>query len=257
MYLLDLKKHKQILKDTFSTYHKTDFTIDCILAGNMCCVYADCREKPSVFLIKNGPFYILGGDPYHKNAQQILEQLPHGANILPSPEAWITKLKESKQLSLKTCERFILDHTSLSIDKLNEFINYKNDHYSVEKINHKIAQLIENSDQFNYHLQNFNSIDDFLKCGTGYAVQHNSAVIAVASSALVCQKGIEINIMVLPQYRNKALALRLAAHLIKDTLINENIPHWDAANNTSKNLAQKLGYTFIKKYDAFKIIKDI
>lgn len=83
----------------------------------------------------------------------------------------------------------------------------------------------------------------------GYLVQDGDVVAAACTSALVCSKGIELNIITHPGFRNKGLATIVAARLILDCLDKGIEPHWDAANDTSKNLALKLGYEEKGTYD--------
>ena len=61
--------------------------------------------------------------------------------------------------------------------------------------------------------------------------------------------------MVLPEYRGNKLAKRVAASLILAVLQQGKIPHWDAANKVSANLAQSLGYRFSATYEAFRVFK--
>jgi hypothetical protein len=71
---------------------------------------------------------------------------------------------------------------------------------------------------------------------------------------LVCKKGIEINIMVLPIHRKNGVALSLGANFVSDVLSQKLIPNWDAGNLASKSLAQKLGYKFNKSYEAVRVM---
>ena len=107
--------------------------------------------------------------------------------------------------------------------------------------------------QFKYHLQNFNSTNDFLNQGLGYVALRHNVIIGMASSALVSSRGYEINIMVLPEFRGQSLGKLLAAYLVKAMLKRNKIPHWDAGNKVSLNIAQQLGYDFKERYSAYKV----
>jgi len=69
------------------------------------------------------------------------------------------------------------------------------------------------------------------------------------TAALVCSKGIELNIITDPAFRTKGLATIVAAKLIIDCLEKGWAPHWDAANDACLHLALKLGYKPEGAYD--------
>jgi len=77
---------------------------------------------------------------------------------------------------------------------------------------------------------------------------------SACSAALRCTRGIEMNIITLPEYRNKGLALVVAAQTIINTMEQQLIPHWDAANEKSANLAIRLGYKSVGSYYTHYII---
>jgi GNAT superfamily N-acetyltransferase len=219
----------------------------------MCNVKSDCQIFPAVFLIQNGPFHILGGNPDHPKAEEILSLIPCGSTILPSPSEWISKLKKQKDITLQKYDRFSLDHNNISITYLNKIIAESSNQLNVKRIDESLASVIYQNEDFQYHFQNFKSESDFLNRGLGYVVLREGLIIGVASSALVCSSGYEINIMVLPEYRGKSLGKLLAANLVRSILTSCKIPHWDAANEISLNLAEQLGYDFKGKYQAYRV----
>jgi GNAT superfamily N-acetyltransferase len=253
MHHLNLETSKVALKQVFSLHSRKDLTIDCILEGTMCNVTADCQISPAVFLIQNGPFHILGGDPNHSKAEEILSLIPDGSTILPSPPEWISKLNKYEDITLQKYDRFSLDHNNISVNYLNEIIARDSNQLNVKRIEKSLASDIYQHEDFQYHFQNFKSESDFLNRGLGYVVLFEGLIIGVASSALVCSSGYEINIMVLPEYRGKSLGKLLAANLVRSILTSCKIPHWDAANKISLNLAEQLGYDFKGKYLAYRV----
>ena len=83
----------------------------------------------------------------------------------------------------------------------------------------------------------------------GYCIMEGDVIAAACTAALVCSKGIEMNIITHPQFRKKGLATIVAASMITDCLEKGLEPHWDAANDISKTLALKLGYKEAGSYD--------
>ncbi|PKG80663.1 hypothetical protein CXF85_21320 [Colwellia sp. 75C3] len=253
MHCLNLIEYRETLKKAFYLHDKRDLTIDCVLEGTMCHVITDCLDSPAVFLIKNGPFHILGGDPQHPNAAKIVASITCGSSIISTPIKWISLVEEHLALSLEKYSRYSLDHKNISTAHLNEIIRSNAGIHKIQKIDVNLANKIYLDSNFKYHFQNFTSDSDFLNRGVGYAVMAEEQIIAVASSALVCDRGFEINIMILPKYRGYSLGKLLAANLVNEILRLKKVPHWDAANEISLNLATQLGYDFIEKHQAYRV----
>lgn len=256
MQHLNLHLHKKKLQEVFCQHDKRDFTIDCILEATMCNVYANKQTCPTIFLIKNGSFCILGGDSSHIDFEKIFSLIPNRATIISSPAEWISKLNKLENITLQQYERYSLNHEQISIGKLNEIIRSKPNQFIIKKIDAELAFQISRDQNFNYHFQNFKSESDFLNIGIGYVAISNGLIVGVASSALVCSKGYEISIMVLPDFRGEKIGKTLSATLVKSILLLKKIPHWDAANETSLNLAKQLGYEFKEKYTAYRAEKN-
>ena len=68
-------------------------------------------------------------------------------------------------------------------------------------------------------------------------------IASVATTAVICNKGIEIQINTRQKYQQKGLATVTAAQLLLHSLQRGLDPNWDAANLRSARLAKKLGYT--------------
>ena len=56
-----------------------------------------------------------------------------------------------------------------------------------------------------------------------------------------------------PEYRNNGFATIAGAQLIRECFNRNIIPHWDAMNETSAHLAEKLGYTLTDTYKVMRI----
>lgn len=81
-------------------------------------------------------------------------------------------------------------------------------------------------------------------------------IVAGASSYTSYEEGLEIEVDTQPDYRRKGLALSCAAKLILECLERGLYPSWDAANQESVALAEKLGYHLDHAYDVYIIQLD-
>ena len=229
----------------------------CVLEGTMCNVISDSQISPAVFLIQNGPFYILGGDSESARSENIVNMIPNGATVLPSPKDWISILEKQSDITLEQYDRYSLGHENISIDHLDNIIFSTPNQLEINEIDIALASDISKNESFKYHFQNFKSESDFLNRGIGFVAVYDGSIIGVASSALVCSRGYEISIMVLPQFRGKSFGKVLAANLVKSILDRNKVPHWDSANEISLKLAIQLGYEFKEKYQVHKVIKSV
>ncbi len=75
--------------------------------------------------------------------------------------------------------------------------------------------------------------------------------MGVAYSSLVCSQGIEVSIYVRERYRQRGVAAALGSRLLLECLRQGRRPNWNAANHESARLAEKLGYEFVKTYEAY------
>ena len=90
----------------------------------------------------------------------------------------------------------------------------------------------------------FGTSEEFLRKGFGYCIMHDQKIIcAAATSHPPVENAFEIQIVTRKEYRRQGLATIAAAYLIEYSLENRYDPRWDADNETSAKLAEKLGYS--------------
>ena len=88
----------------------------------------------------------------------------------------------------------------------------------------------------------FQDCADFLRRGFGVAVLHEGALVSGASTYIIYNGGIEVEIDTKPEYRERGLASACGARLILEALNRGLYPSWDAFDLRSVALAEKLGY---------------
>jgi RimJ/RimL family protein N-acetyltransferase len=90
----------------------------------------------------------------------------------------------------------------------------------------------------------FGTSEEFLKKGFGFCIMHDQKVVCAAATAHPpVDHTFEIQIVTRKEYRRQGLATIAAAYLIAYSLENGYDPKWDADNETSAKLAEKLGYS--------------
>jgi hypothetical protein len=103
----------------------------------------------------------------------------------------------------------------------------------------------------------FGSPESFIEQGFGYCITHDGVVVSTAMTAMPFEREFEIEVDTIdsPDYRRKGLATVASAALLEHALRENLVPIWDAANNASKALALRLGYSNLTPYDAFTKLK--
>lgn len=237
---------KEMLMPLFANHHRVDFGINSILegqSGQQISVVVNNPENPEIAFLRYGTFGILAGDAAHPAAEALLQSIELPCAIQPSPEAWINRLQKKFEVNVKKIERFSFSHQHIDTDNLKELISKHPYSNAVQKIDTATAYNMENHEWNKYHLPNYNSPDDFANNGFAYAIKIHGLVASASSAALRCTDGIELNIITLPEFRNKGLAIVVAACTITKAIEQKLVPHWDAANQQSARLAARLGYT--------------
>ena len=87
--------------------------------------------------------------------------------------------------------------------------------------------------------------------GFGYCILEGERIVSVASTFVTCRRGIEIQINTRKSHQGRGLGTGVAAGILLRSLELSLDPGWDAANEISASLAEKLGYTFQGNYKVY------
>ncbi|PFM63467.1 GNAT family N-acetyltransferase [Bacillus cereus] len=223
------------------------------LQGHMGTAWVNDLENPTVAQITVGIFTFYGGDPTAVETEELLRNIPERILVIVNSDEWKKRLEafHEKKIDKILRYKFKRNPELLNRTKLKSFITVLPNGYELRKIDKYIANnptLHKVSEDFT---SQFSSIDDYVNRGVGYSILYNGEVVCGASSYSIYDDGIEIEVATDPNHRRKGLATVVSAALILDCLENGKYPNWDAANNTSAKLAEKLGYVFDKAYDTY------
>ncbi|MGE7851993.1 GNAT family N-acetyltransferase [Bacillus paramycoides] len=223
------------------------------LQGHMGTAWVNDLENPTVAQITVGIFTFYGGDPTAVETEELLRNIPERILVIVNSDEWKKRLEAFHERKIDKILRYKFKRNPelLNRMKLKSFITVLPNGYELRKIDKYIANnptLHKVSEDFT---SQFSSIDDYVNRGVGYSILYNGEVVCGASSYSIYDDGIEIEVATDPNHRRKGLATVVSAALILDCLENGKYPNWDAANNTSAKLAEKLGYVFDKAYDTY------
>lgn len=187
--------------------------------------------------------FVLGGNPQHPAARSFVEGTPAPAVFFYASEAWETWLKEILAGGYIEDQRYAFTSDALDRDHLTRLAAAVPEGYRAARLDFALAEqlLAERSEFASSHMVNFDSTEDFIERGFGWCLLHGDEIASVASTFMVCSRGIEIQINTREAHRQKGLATITAANLMLESLERGLTPNWDAANLNSGGLAQKLG----------------
>jgi GNAT superfamily N-acetyltransferase len=242
------KANRIRLARAFSQVPRVDLSIDCVLEGQMGAAYADDCEHPTVFKIQSGPFVYFAGDTASPTAQTALATITPEVLLMPSAPGWLEAIKQHFGERVVPFDRYRFSAEQLSLEHLGALCRASS-RYAVQRMDAKFATQLWRQEHF-VDLSYFDSPEDFEQRGLGFYAAVDDTVVGAAYSQLVCSRGIEVSLYVMPRHRERGLGTRLSSHLVKACLENGQEAHWDAANLESCRLAQKLGYTPCGVYQA-------
>jgi len=240
------------LARAFKNIKRVDLSIDCAVEGQMGKAFTDDAETPTVFEIELGHFFCyFAGNAASAAGHEMIQSLPSYRMLMPSSPGWVKVAQEVHGAKLSKLARYSFSSGNLSIDHLERLLAGSPFRENIRCIDAASARQLSNSPDSVFEISDFESVEDFVERGIGYYLMDGDAMMGVAYSSLVCSKGIEVSIFVMPEHRRKGVATCLASILIQWCLENNADPHWDAANSESCGLAEKLGYVPSETYDTY------
>ena len=232
----------------FGDVQRVDIGIQSALEGQMGVVHVDSTDNPRYFFLEQDSFFgYLAGDFTTDDGHDFLRALPRGRFLMAGSGAWVEALQTIYGDGVMPIPRHHYDSVWLSANRLNVLTA---DNPNTANIQPITAELAGNGLPF-LEIGAFDSPDDFYERGVGFTMMHEGNSIGVAYSSLVCAEAIEISIVVDENHRRKGIATALACQLLRWCLQRHVVPHWDAANDESCALAEKLGYTDKQAYTAY------
>jgi len=227
--------------------YRWNYLADTVLDGITGRAWGDDEDYPQVGVLEfpNIRLFVVGGNPTHPSGYDFLVGLSDYSSIVFANPGWEDCLKSIHKKRLVELERYAFTSEKLDIEHLRGLASKVPDEYKLVRLDLPLVKkLAAQKSRFSEdHFFNFASLDDFIDRGFGFAILQGEDIISLATTFMVCTRGIEIQINTREAYRGKGLATLVAAQLLAYSLELGLDPNWDAANKTSVGLATKLGYT--------------
>lgn len=237
-------------------FEKFDSTIVLsYLQGHMGTAWVDDLENPTIAQITVGIFVFYAGNPNAEEAEELLFNLPEFTLAIVDSEEWKKRIETVHRQGVEKFQRYRFKKNPQHLDRphLKKLLSSLPEDYEIMRVDKKIAQLASFNELSEDFTSQFDSIEDFINRGVGYAILHEGKVVSAATSFSVYDEGIEIEVASHPDHRKKGLATIVSSALIVDCIDKGKYPSWDGANLESVELAKKLGYIYKESYDTYFI----
>lgn len=214
------------------------------LRGHMGCVRT--RGEDSA-LASIGDFCFLAGEP----SPELLE-LADAPILVPGSGGWERLIRERLGERAVPFTRYAVRPERFDRSGLIRFTRSLPRGFTIRPIGREMYAALMEEEWSRDLCGCFKDGEDFLERGLGFAVtQGGNLPVAGASSYAACDGAIEIEIDTRPDFRRLGLAAACGARLILECLDQGLYPGWDAHNEQSLSLAEKLGYRLDHPYTAY------
>lgn len=211
-----------------------------VLEGIMGTAYVDDLMNPKFAILIINSYCFISGTVKKEILRDILYELKEYKIIPDNVNKAIIKKEFSNYFNEKNRYSFYKE-TNFDSEKLEQYIKKLDSNYKIIEINNTIADEMR-ANKF------INITNNYQENGVGCCCVTDNKIIGVASSNIVYKNGIEVNIKVDENFRQKGIGTALASYLIL-MCINRNLNiSWDAANLISVELAKKVGFKYYGSY---------
>lgn len=201
-------------------------------------------------LLLAGDFAFLAGSP-DAAALQWLDANKKGYLILAGSEDWL-RLAETFRDGRRSTRYAFEDEPVWNVDRLKEYSQTLPEGFSLAPMNESLFARCRMLPELCDLCSAFSDISEFDAHGAGILAVHDGQPVAGASAYAWDSRGIEVEIDTLPSYRRRGLATACGAALVLACMEKGLRVHWDAANETSLRLAQRLGFGAPRPYEVIE-----
>jgi len=236
------------LFDTFKTCRAVIFPA---LSQNRGKIWVDSIDSPTVAKLQLNILNFIVGDSDGDSAKELLQTI-EPMQPLFVPDDWIDLITEEWGDRLGTQKRTLMSPDSLDIKYLRELRDRLPEEYKIERVDFEIAKKLDKG--VHKHIAMFfDGSADFAENGISFCVKHENKVISIASTYTPYTNKFDVQVDTIDDHhhRRKGLATAVCAALMVYALEHDVVPHWDAANDASVQLALKLGYTDPYEWNLF------
>lgn len=214
-------------------------------------LFVDDIIFPQLFVLKNTIYLAIVGNVNKIKLEFIKCLIEPKCWIVSDTYEWLELIARCypKSVFIKR-DSMIFD--GLIPDKYDKIISSLPSDYEIQKIDANYANIIAES-WCSRLLIGYNSIYEFDKYGIGYCIIKDGFVVSGATSLLRTASGAELQIMTHHRFEHKNFAKISCINFILHCINKNTLPFWEAANATSRHIAESLNFHLNFTYDSLYI----
>ncbi len=195
-------------------------------------------------------FCFFAGEP-----DSVLLQQVKGPLLVPRTKEWSVLIERyyGKRAIPEKRHAILKEPDVFDRKKLQMYVDALPDGYELSAIDKEMVPVLLAEAWSKDFCAAFDSPEDFVKRGLGFAALWNGVPVAGAGTYCIYHGGIEIEIDTREDHRRRGLASACGSRLILECLDRGLYPSWDAHDLRSVALAEKLGYHHGDSYDVYWI----
>jgi len=214
-------------------------------------LWTNSLESPIVARLQLVMIHAVTGDSTSPDAEEIVRMIEPMQLVFGPNDKWTRIIKELWGERLGIQLRALFSPKSLDLDKLRHLREQIPPNYTLERMDLESIKGMDKRRAMHIPMF-FGSSEEFFKMGIAFCIKHDDKVVSIASTFTPYTDEFEIQVDTSdPEHRRKGLATVVSAALMVHALENGLVPHWDAGNEASIELALKLGYTNPDRWKAY------
>ena len=225
------------------------------LQGIMGEIHTNLAEDAAMAILGDFAFY--AGKPSEEMIRFKPESWKQDFMIMvPQNDSWAQLIEKFYGDKAKRVTRYAFkkEKDIFDVVKLEQAVLSLPEGYELKLLEKPEYDMCQNSGWAKDLVSQYKDYDTYSRLGLGVVALKDGELAAGASSYSTYNEGIEIEIETRTDCRRKGLAYACGAKLILECLKKGLYPSWDAQNQWSAALAQKLGYHFSNEYTAYEIM---
>lgn len=240
-----------LIAPLFADWQET-FVLSC-LQGYMGKAYGDHPNCLRSARISVGGFHFFTGQPNQELIQCREAGNSEFAILVPNDDLWEREIQSACRGNALRHIRYATKKEGDVFDRerLSRLAACPSREYQLQPIDKGLYAQILSLDWAGDLCANYPTYEDYARDGLGVAATLGGVVVAGASSYLTYRGGIELEIDTRKDQRRRGLAQACGARLMLDCLNRGIYPSWDAHDQVSLALAEKLGYRLDRAYPVY------
>lgn len=219
-------------------------------------IYTDDPDQPLSAMAILGDFCFFAGEP----DRELVLFKPDGCSrdfiiMIPQNKDWGDMICKCYGEKARKVTRYAIKKEPDIFDKekLQAIAERLPLQYSLRMIDRELFEKCRKISWCRDLVSQYDTYEMYEMHGLGCVILKDGEPVSGASSYSSYLNGIEIEIDTSEDYRRRGLASVCGACLILECLKKNRYPSWDAQNEWSVSLAEKLGYHFSHEYTAYEI----